>query len=73
MISDNIIIVWKVKIIVNMVWVNIDYFLVYVDKEYGGNFEYLIGFIFWFEEVVLVLYVFGKIFLLLGNENLKLF
>lgn len=43
--------------------------IVYADKEHGGNFEYLVGFIPRFEEGLLVLNVDGTSILLLGNEN----
>ncbi|GAB2323938.1 M24 family metallopeptidase [Alkalibacterium sp. m-11] len=43
--------------------------IVYADKEHGGNFEYLVGFIPRFEEGLLVLNVDGTSTLLLGNEN----
>ncbi|AKF38959.1 aminopeptidase P family N-terminal domain-containing protein [Yersinia enterocolitica] len=71
-ISDSTITARKAKVIANMARANIDYLLVYADKEHGGNFEYLTGFIPRFEEAALVLHASGKIFLLLGNENLKL-
>lgn len=71
-ISDDTITARKAKIIANMVQANIDYLLVYADKEHGGNFEYLTGFIPRFEEAALVLHACGDVFLLLGNENLKL-
>lgn len=44
----------------------------YADKEHGGNFEYLTGFIPRFEEALLVLHREGEAVLVLGNENLKL-
>lgn len=46
--------------------------IVYADKEHGGNFEYLTGFIPRFEEALLVLHQDGEAVLVLGNENLKL-
>src|SRR5690606_34233265 len=46
--------------------------VVYADKEHGGNFEYLTGFIPRFEEALLVLQASGEAVLVLGNENLKL-
>ncbi|WP_050129536.1 M24 family metallopeptidase [Yersinia frederiksenii] len=71
-ISDSTIAARKAKVINNMMQANIDYLLVYADKEHGGNFEYLTGFIPRFEEAALVLHVSGEVYLLLGNENLKL-
>ncbi len=70
--SDKTITFRKEKIINNMLRDDIDYLLVYADKEHGGNFEYLTGFIPRFEEAVMVLHVSGAVYLLLGNENLKL-
>ncbi len=71
-ISDSTIAARKAKIISNMVRADLDYLFVYADKEHGGNFEYLAGFIPRFEEAAMVLYVSGETYLLLGNENLKL-
>lgn len=71
-ISDSTIAARKAKVINNMIQANVDYLLVYADKEHGGNFEYLTGFIPRFEEAALVLHVSGEVYLLLGNENLKL-
>ncbi len=71
-ISDSTIAARKAKIISNMVRADLDYLFVYADKEHGGNFEYLAGFIPRFEEAAMVLHVSGETYLLLGNENLKL-
>ncbi|WP_186371535.1 M24 family metallopeptidase [Yersinia alsatica] len=71
-ISDSTIAARKAKVISNMIQANIDYLLVYADKEHGGNFEYLTGFIPRFEEAAMVLHASGEVYLLLGNENLKL-
>lgn len=43
--------------------------IIYADKEHGGNFEYLVGFIPRFEEGLLVLNQDGTSTLILGNEN----
>lgn len=43
--------------------------VVYADKEHGGSFEYLTGFIPRFEEALQVLNVDGTSILILGNEN----
>jgi hypothetical protein len=71
-ISDSTIAARKAKVISNMVRADIDYLFVYADKEHGGNFEYLAGFIPRFEEAAIVLHISGDVYLLLGNENLKL-
>lgn len=42
---------------------------IYADKEHGGNFEYLTGFIPRFEEALQILNVDGSSTLILGNEN----
>lgn len=49
-----------------------DAIVIYADKEHGGNFEYLTGFIPRFEEALLILYSNGQSELLLGNENMKM-
>jgi len=46
--------------------------VIYADKEHGGNFEYLSGFIPRFEEALLVVSSNGELTYLMGNENLKL-
>ena len=60
------------KILQRMAQRQLDTLIVYADKEHGGNFEYLTGFIPRFEEALLVLHQSGKAVLVLGNENLKL-
>lgn len=50
----------------------LDFLIIYADKEHGGNFEYLAGFIPRFEEALLVLSASGKLHYIMGNENLKL-
>lgn len=62
----------KHKLLENMKSEDFDALVVYADKEHGGNFEYLTGFIPRFEEGLLVLDVTGACTLLLGNENLKM-
>lgn len=47
---------------------DLDFILVYADREHYGNFKYLTGFEPRFEEAVLVLDKSGKAHLLLGNE-----
>lgn len=50
----------------------IDHLVIYADKEHGGNFEYLSGFIPRFEEALLVVSASGELSYIMGNENLKL-
>ncbi len=52
---------------------NLDFILIYADREHYGNFNYLTGFGPRFEEAILVLDKFGKIYLLLGNECLNMY
>jgi Xaa-Pro aminopeptidase len=60
------------KVLAGMAHQRLDSLIVYADKEHGGNFEYLTGFIPRFEEGLLVLHKNGEARLVLGNENLKL-
>ena len=62
----------KARVLIQMARDGIDTLVVYADKEHGGNFEYLTGFIPRFEEALLVLHRHGEAVLVLGNENLKL-
>ncbi|MDX6039290.1 M24 family metallopeptidase [Scandinavium lactucae] len=62
----------KARLLDRMHQQGIDTLIVYADKEHGGNFEYLTGFIPRFEEALLVLHLDGEAGLVLGNENLKL-
>lgn len=62
----------KAKVLAKMLQRGLDTLIVYADKEHGGNFEYLTGFIPRFEEALLVLHRDGEAVLVLGNENLKL-
>ncbi|ADO49649.1 M24 family metallopeptidase [[Enterobacter] lignolyticus] len=62
----------KARVLAQMTRDGIDTLVVYADKEHGGNFEYLTGFIPRFEEALLVLQRSGEAALVLGNENLKL-
>lgn len=57
------------KIIKNMKAANLSSVIIYADKEHGGNFEYLTGFIPRFEEALQVFNVDGTSTLILGNEN----
>ena len=60
--NDDTLRLRKSRVLANMRQSGVDTLIVYADKEHGGNFEYLTGFIPRFEEALLVL----------GNENLKL-
>ncbi|PXW45884.1 Xaa-Pro aminopeptidase [Klebsiella oxytoca] len=62
----------RAKVLANMRQQALDTLIIYADKEHGGNFEYLTGFIPRFEEALLVLHQDGEAVLVLGNENLKL-
>jgi len=62
----------KARVLERMCQQGLDTLIVYADKEHGGNFEYLTGFIPRFEEALLVLHQKGEAILVLGNENLKL-
>ncbi|MGX7149842.1 M24 family metallopeptidase [Enterococcus ureasiticus] len=62
----------KQKVLDNMKSEGFDTLVIYADREHGGNFEYLTGFIPRFEEGLLVLEVTGECTLILGNENLKM-
>ena len=62
----------KAKILHQMAQQGLDTLVIYADKEHGGNFEYLTGFIPRFEEALLVLHRDAGAVLVLGNENLKL-
>lgn len=50
----------------------LDALIIYADKEHGGNFEYLSGFIARFEEALLIVTKNGATTYVMGNENLKL-
>lgn len=60
------------KVLAGMRAENFDALLVYADKEHGGNFEYLTGFVPRFEEGLLLLEANGNATAILGNENLKM-
>jgi hypothetical protein len=62
----------KTRVLERMRQQGLDTLIVYADKEHGGNFEYLTGFIPRVEEALLVLHQDGDAVLVLGNENLKL-
>lgn len=62
----------KNKVLERMREERFDALVIYADKEHGGNFEYLTGFIPRFEEGLLVLDKSGHATVILGNENLKM-
>ncbi|MFD2308437.1 M24 family metallopeptidase [Enterococcus termitis] len=62
----------KAKLLKEMKKSDFDVVIIYADKEHGGNFEYLTGFIPRFEEGLLVVEASGKCTVILGNENLKM-
>lgn len=70
--SDETMTERKNKLLQAMKAENFDTLIIYADKEHGGNFEYLTGFIPRFEEALLVLEKNGEATLILGNENLKM-
>ncbi|WP_058961013.1 hypothetical protein [Type-E symbiont of Plautia stali] len=70
--SDETMLERKNKVIQGMVDGGFDALVIYADKEHGGNFEYLTGFIPRFEEGLLIVDANGKCTAILGNENLKL-
>ncbi len=70
--SDDTLRERKAKVLAGMASRGLDTLVIYADKEHGGNFEYLTGFIPRFEEALLVLHSEGDAVLVLGNENLKL-
>lgn len=71
-ISDEVMAHRLQKILTAMQQHNFDVLVIYADKEHGGNFEYLSGFIPRFEEALLVVTAQGKLTYIMGNENLKL-
>lgn len=70
--SDETILERKAKVLKGMENEGFDTLIIYADKEHGGNFEYLTGFIPRFEEGLLLLDKSGDCTVILGNENLKL-
>ena len=72
LLSDETILQRKQKVLQGMEQEGFDSLVIYADKEHGGNFEYLTGFIPRFEEGLLLLDKSGEATLILGNENLKL-
>jgi len=70
--TDETLLSRKNKILAGMVEDDFDALIIYADKEHGGNFEYLTGFIPRFEEGLLILEKNGQATAILGNENLKM-
>lgn len=70
--SDETILARKSRLLARMADEGFDALVIYADKEHGGNFEYLTGFVPRFEEALLVLHASGEASLILGNENLKM-
>lgn len=60
------------RVLSGMSSLGLAYLVIYADKEHGGNFEYLSGFIPRFEEALLVISATGTLTYIMGNENLKL-
>ncbi len=60
------------QVLAAMKRLSLDNLVIYADKEHGGNFEYLAGFIPRFEEALLVVRATGELTYIMGNENLKL-
>lgn len=60
------------RVLLGMQQQDLDALIIYADKEHGGNFEYLSGFIPRFEEALLIVAKNGAATYVMGNENLKL-
>ncbi|WP_158781467.1 Xaa-Pro peptidase family protein [Pantoea sp. BAV 3049] len=71
-IADDVMASRKQKVLAGMAQNDLDFLVIYADKEHGGNFEYLAGFIPRFEEALLTLNAHGELTYIMGNENLKL-
>lgn len=67
-ISDETFQLRQAKVLERMKERNLDYLLVYADREHYGNFDYLLGFEPRFEEALLVMDQSGKCTILFGNE-----
>lgn len=70
--SDATMLERKNKVLARMNEEGFDALVIYADKEHGGNFEYLTGFVPRFEEGLLILDKSGSATVILGNENLKM-
>lgn len=71
-ISDKVMALRLKNIVTAMHQHKLDALVIYADKEHGGNFEYLAGFIPRFEEALLMVTADGQLSYVMGNENLKL-
>lgn len=71
-ISDKVMALRLKNIVTAMHQHKLDALVIYADKEHGGNFEYLAGFIPRFEEALLIMTADGELSYVMGNENLKL-
>lgn len=60
------------RVLLGMRQQGLDALIIYSDKEHGGNFDYLSGFIPRFEEALLIVAKNGAATYVMGNENLKL-
>lgn len=60
------------KMLDRMTFGNLDFMVIYADREHYGNFDYLTGYGPRFEEALLVINKSGKAYTLLGNECLGL-
>lgn len=72
MLSDATMLERKNKVLTRMNDEGYDALIIYADKEHGGNFEYLTGFVPRFEEGLLIVKKTGEATLILGSENLKM-
>lgn len=72
LLTDATLLERKNKVLTRMNEAGYDALVIYADKEHGGNFEYLTGFVPRFEEGLLILDKSGAATAILGNENLKM-
>ncbi len=72
LLTDATLLERKNKVLTRMNEAGFDALVIYADKEHGGNFEYLTGFVPRFEEGLLILDKSGAATAILGNENLKM-
>lgn len=72
LLTDETLLERKQKVLTRMNEAGYDALVIYADKEHGGNFEYLTGFVPRFEEGLLIVDKSGAATAILGNENLKM-
>lgn len=72
LLTDTTMLERKDKVLTRMNEAGYDALVIYADKEHGGNFEYLTGFVPRFEEGLLIVEKTGLATAILGNENLKM-